>query len=316
MGIYDREYIRRDQSGFFGTFTAGHGQVCKWLIIINVAVFVLQVITMDPPDAGPVTDGLMLDVQAVLHGQVWRLLTYAFLHDPKSLMHILFNMLFLWWFGPDLEDLYGSREFLTFYLVSAIAGGLAFVLSYQAEAFIHPNEAHVVLGRFCLGASGAVTAVLVLCACYYPNRTILLFFILPIPIWFFILFQLGPDAYQFLMALLHRQQTGNTAVAVHLGGAAFAFVYYKRRWRLLDFWSDLRSWQKQMSRPRLRVYREDKVATKLPSGGRSEAAIDDDMDARLDAVLDKVNRSGRNSLTEEELQLLLRASEIYRRRRT
>jgi membrane associated rhomboid family serine protease len=300
MGIYDREYIRRDGPRFLGSL-GGHGQVCKWLILINVVVFVLQII-----DGGPVTDWLMLDVSAVLRGQVWRLLTYAFLHDPGYVWHIVFNMLFLWWFGRDLEDLYGPREFLAFYLVSALLGGIAFTLAYNL-----PPHA-----RYCLGASGAVTAVLVLCACHYPNRTILLFFILPIPIWFFVLFQIVPDAYQFLIALRRGQQEGNTAVTVHLAGAAFAYVYYKRRWRLLDLWTDFRSWQRHMSRPRLRVYREEKAPSRVPFDSSASTAERDDMDARLDAVLEKVARTGRDSLTDEELQVLLRASEIYRRRRT
>jgi membrane associated rhomboid family serine protease len=308
MGIYDREYIRRDGPRFLGSL-GGHGQVCKWLILINVVIFVIQILDgpVDPNTGlGPFSNLLMLKVDAVLNGQVWRLLTYAFLHDPHVLLHIVFNMLFLWWFGPDLESLYGPREFLAFYLGAALLGGIAFVLAHQIG----------VPGDQCLGASGAVTAALVLCACYYPNRTILVFFILPIPIWFFVLFQIVPDAYQFLVALRHGRQVGNTAVTVHLAGAAFAYVYYKRRWRLLDFWADFRSWQRQMSRPRLRVYREDKEPSRVPFASSASSAERDDMDARLDAVLEKVARSGRDSLTEDELQVLLRASEIYRRRRT
>src|SRR5947209_2059358 len=131
MGIYDREYIRRDGPRFLGSL-GGHGQVCKWLILINVVVFVLQIMTGDRRNPGPITEGLLLDVDKVLGGQVWRLLTYAFLHDREALMHIVFNMLFLWWFGPDLEDLYGPREFLTFYLVSALLGGIFFVLASKA----------------------------------------------------------------------------------------------------------------------------------------------------------------------------------------
>jgi membrane associated rhomboid family serine protease len=305
MGIYDREYIRRDGPRFLGSL-GGHGQVCKWLILINVVVFVLQIMTGTRHNAGPITEGFLLDVYKVLGGQVWRLLTYAFLHDREALMHILFNMLFLWWFGPDLEDLYGPREFLAFYLVSALLGGIFFVLASKAG----------MPGSYCLGASGAVTAVMVLCACHYPHRTILLFFILPIPIWFFVLFQIVPDAYQFLVTLRDPELAGNTAVTVHLAGAAFAYAYYKRRWRLLDFWADLRSWQRQMSRPRLRVYREDKEPSRVPFNSSASTAERDDMDARLDTVLEKVARSGRDSLTEDELQVLLRASEIYRRRRT
>src|SRR5262245_55128238 len=114
MGIYDREYYRHEGSGFLRSFT-GQGQVWKWLILINVILFVVQLGTRPANlvgvfDLGPVTDTLCLIPQAVLNGEVWRLLTYAFLHDPGSLLHIVFNMLFLWWFGSSVEDLYGPRE--------------------------------------------------------------------------------------------------------------------------------------------------------------------------------------------------------------
>src|SRR5205085_11979135 len=102
MGIYDRDYYRREGPTLFGSF-ADRGTVCKWLIGVNAAVFVVQMLTAgaslgDRP-WGPVTDALMLYPDKVMHGQVWRLLTYAFAHDTNSVMHILFNMLFLWWFG-------------------------------------------------------------------------------------------------------------------------------------------------------------------------------------------------------------------------
>src|SRR5207244_2633661 len=112
MGIYDREYYRREGPGFLNNF-ALRGQACKWLVIANIVVFVIQLLTrVKEPiglgffqwEPGPVTDGLLLDTQKVLHGEVWRLLTYAFLHDPTVWQHIVFNMLFLWWFGTDVED--------------------------------------------------------------------------------------------------------------------------------------------------------------------------------------------------------------------
>src|SRR6516164_4303448 len=99
MGIYDREYYRREGPSFLASFTE-RGRTAKWLILINVIVFVAQLLTkpVDGSGAGWLTDWLLLDPSAVLHGQVWRLVTYAFLHDPVSIWHIVFNMLFLWWF--------------------------------------------------------------------------------------------------------------------------------------------------------------------------------------------------------------------------
>src|SRR5205807_5684432 len=101
---------------------------------------------------------------------------------------ILFNMVFLWWFGSDVEDLYGPREFLLFYLASAFLGGVAFV---AARLLGFP-------GTLSLGASGAVTAVLVLCAIHYPTRIIYLFFLIPVPIWLFVVFSVAMDAFTLL----------------------------------------------------------------------------------------------------------------------
>src|SRR4051794_32134692 len=103
MGIYDREYYRKDGPGLLGALT-GQGRVTNWLIGINVLCFFLQFLTRTQ-DFGrgggwrePVTDWFVLDVQAVLHGEVWRLLSYAFLHDTKNIFHILLNMLVLFFF--------------------------------------------------------------------------------------------------------------------------------------------------------------------------------------------------------------------------
>jgi len=295
MGIYDRDYYRREGPSFLD-----RGQVCKWLIGINVVCFVIQIVTRQ--NALSLTDVLLLDVDKVLQGQVWRLLTYAFLHDPGVPMHILFNMLFLWWFGSDVEDIYGSREFLAIYLLSALLGGVAFVLTALAG---WPGA-----GKAVLGASGAVTAVMVLCALHYPTRIILLFFFLPVPIWLFVIFQVAEDLFGFLGG-----HSGRTAVTVHLAGALFAFVYYKRHWRMLNWWVQVRSFLQQRSRPRLRIYREES-RRQAPVLTVPERDADEQLEAKLDAVLEKVARFGQSSLTESEQQILLRASEVYKRRRT
>jgi membrane associated rhomboid family serine protease len=317
MGIYDREYYRRD-----GPSLLSRGQACKWLIIINVVVFIMQMLTTSRPDplddigfVGPgssfssLTSFFALDANAVLHGQVWRLLTYAFLHDPNSLWHLVFNMLFLFWFGNDVENLYGSRETVLFYLAAALFGGICFVLANLAG----------VPGDRCIGASGAVMAIMVLCALHYPHRVLLLFFFLPVPIWIFILFMLGTDAYSLLMALQHHMPVpSQTAVAVHLGGAGFALLYYQQNWRLANLSSGFRDFRRQLSRPRLRVYTEEHVApqaTSRSSGGAGAADVDEQMEAKVDYVLEKVARSGQDSLTESERQILLKASELYKRRR-
>ncbi len=334
MGIYDREYYRREGPSFLDSFQL-RGQVCKWLIVLNVLVFAIQLLTRKGVGGalivfylpGSFTDALILNTDAVFQGQVWRLLTYAFLHDPGVgllpghwYLHIIFNMWFLWMFGSEMEELYGPREFLGFYLIAALIGGLAF----QAVGAITGQ-------RFCLGASGAVTAVMVLYALHFPRRTLLLFFVLPMPVWIFVAFQVVQDTFLFVARsdpfaeLLQRmgqpeitQVKSKVAVSVHLGGALFALLYYKLGWRLTGFWPRLRAWKAQRSRPRLRVFRDEEESTPeaVPASGASSRSVDEQLEAKLDAVLEKVARSGQESLTESERQILLRASEIYKRRRS
>jgi membrane associated rhomboid family serine protease len=238
----------------------------------------------------------------VLQGQVWRLLTYAFLHDPQGFFHIFWNMLFLWWFGSDIEQIYGPREFLAFYLVAAFLGGVAFVFT-QVAGLIGPGP--------CLGASGAVTAVMVLAALHFPSRVILLFFVIPVPIWLFVVYQVGKDFWVFLGGF-----NTQVAVTVHLGGAAFGFAYYKLQLRMLNFLPDIRAWRARRSRPKLRVYREEEPVAAPAPRTTNAAATDEQLEAQVDAVLAKVARHGKASLTEHENQLLLRASELYKRKRS
>jgi membrane associated rhomboid family serine protease len=321
MGIYDREYYRREGPSYLEAILPS-GTVCKWLIGINIVLFILQLLTRPVSEgpfptggesAGVVTDLLILDTNAVLHGEVWRLLSYAFVHSPDGFSHILFNMLFLWWFGSDLESLYGSREFLAFYLCSALFGGIAFEVWALAKGGGQTS--------LCLGASGAVTALLVLCACHFPHRMIYVFLFFPVPIWLFAIFNVAQDAFYFI-----GPYKTHVAVVVHLAGALFAFAYYKIQFRLAEWFTFAAWWDRWKSRrrrvprsSRLRVYQPeageaDDEAVTIPAA--TDAKVDEHFEAKLDAVLEKIARTGRDSLTETERAILQRASDHYKRRRS
>ena len=323
MGIYDRDYYRNEGPSFLGSLTT-MGRVCTWLIAINVVFFLAQLVTpatprhvwidgqpfLLPPVSG-FTDALALDVDAVLRGQVWRLLTYAFLHDTESghfFLHIFFNMLLLWWFGTEVEAMYGSREFLAVYLIAATLGGVVFTLG--SVAGVQP-------GKLCVGASGAVTAVLVLFALHFPNRVVYFMGLVPVPIWLLVLFNHGMDLVGFLnTARGHVGFAARTAYTVHLGGAMFALAYYKAQLRLTSLLPDLRGWRQQRSRPKLRVFREEEEPVAAAAPRAAVADVDEHLEAKLDAVLAKVAKHGRDSLTDGERQILLRASEVYKKKRS
>lgn len=302
MGIYDREYYRREGPSFLEAF-AGRGQACKWLIMLNVGIYLIQVLTTPRGMRyGPFDEIFWLNPLDVRQGQIWQLLTYAFLHGGP--MHLLFNMLFLWWFGSDVEDIYGTREFTAMYLTCAVVGGLVQVICFWLG---------IVPASVCVGASGAVTGVMVICASHFPTRVIYLFFVLPVPIWLLVVFNVAQD----LLGLLGGSP-GNTAFSVHLGGAAFGFLYYKMQWRLLNLLPDFRSWQRPARRPELRIYREEApqpaMSVTAPAAG-SGPESDEHLEAKVDALLEKVGRSGQASLTASEREFLQRASEVYKKRR-
>jgi hypothetical protein len=161
---------------------------------------------------------------------------------------------------------------------------------------------------------------MVLFALHFPHRTILLFFVLPVPVWVLVVIQVVQDSIVFVdQAAGGDQLKTRVAVSVHLGGALFALLYYRMQWRLTGFWGRVGAWRAQRARPRLRVYREEpqRPAEPVPAGAPPSAGdLDEQLEAKLDAVLEKVARSGQDSLTESERQILLRASEIYKRRRS
>jgi membrane associated rhomboid family serine protease len=307
MGIYSRDYLRDDRRGW----TAGGlwgTPGCKWIIIANIVVFVLQLVTMRPtqyverngemlmlPGGSVVTHALDLDPARLLHGEVWRLVTYSFCHDPGSVLHILFNMLFVGWWGTTLERMYGTREFVLFYLTAAVAAGLAFLGLSLAQG--DPTPA--------IGASGAVMAIMALYAIFFPRDEILLFFFIRVQIRFVVLAYLIFDLLPVLQSFSGAGNRDGVAHAAHLGGLAFGFAYHRFGWRIDRLGGALAPLlnRRRLVRPRhVRVYRPPEEAPQS-------------FDLKVDAILDKIHSQGEASLTEQERDILRKASERYKSNR-
>ncbi len=287
MGIYSRDYIRESpQRPKHG----GSGSVCKWLIIITVVVFVLQNFS------SAIQAGLELHPAKTIHGQVWRLITYAFCHSMNDLFHILFNMLFIWWFGKTLETMYGSREFLLFYLTAALVAGVTFVTFGLFTGELIPA----------VGASGSVLAIMMVFALFFPHQRILLMGIIPIEIRWLVLFYIIYDSMPILGSLLGENVQDGIAHSAHLGGLAFGYVYKKKNIRLEYFLGKLRVPRFDRffgSRSRIRIH---KVPTKSESY--------DNLDDQVDEILKKFHKSGESSLTDREREILKTASQRYKNR--
>jgi membrane associated rhomboid family serine protease len=313
MGIYDRDYYRREGPSFLGSL-AEQGRVTTWLIGINVVCFLAQMLTIktDPVTrigVSPFTDLLILDVNLVLQGQVWRLITYAFLHDTGQILHIVFNMLMLFWFGRLVEETIGGREYLWFYLIGGILAGIGFVVACKLN--LHPTFLGV-SGR-CLGASGAVTAVLIVAACIDPRQIIYMFLLIPVPIWLFVVLNVAMDTFGLLTA-----SNARVATSAHLAGAAFGFCYYKLGWHVSGWTRWLTGWSSMgRNRPKLRVYREEEETPtpRTPPVAPTRLIDDEKLEAQVDTILEKIARVGMEGLSEQEKQVLMRASEAIKRRR-
>ncbi|MBA4064571.1 MAG: hypothetical protein C0501_12835 [Isosphaera sp.] len=178
---------------------------------------------------------------------------------------------------------------------------------------------------WCYGASGAVSAVVVLFAFRYPSQQVLLFFVIPMPMWLLAALFVGLDALGSLGVF--GPGGGRTAYVVHLGGALFGAVYHLTDFRFTSLFSRPPRGAARRARPQLRVVPAPPADTPTPvaaaveSPPRPKDAADppggseESLEARVDQVLAKVSRSGRDSLTPEEKAILARAGELYKKRR-
>lgn len=309
MGFYDREYYRDDDGGRWEDWLTG--RVTVGLIAVTGAIYVLQLLTRHSGSGG---DELFriggLSASRVMSGEVWRLFTASFLHDPGNIFPILLNMVLLYLFGFPVEGARGSKEFLGFYLVAATVSQIGYFAAQVAG----------LAGVGVSGSSGALYASLVLFLCLFPRTQLP---IVPLPLWPLVAVFLALDALS-LLAQVKTPSTGNPAL--DLSGAAFGLAYYRFDWRVTNWLPSFRGRFARRSRPAkpsLRVvpreYDEQDTPEPQPvaaaAGKGGQGGVDEQLEAKLDNVLEKVARLGKGSLTPEENQILLRASEIYKRRR-
>lgn len=229
--------------------------------------------------------------KTVEQGQIWRLVTSAFCHDRYGLWHILFNMLLLYWFGQRLELMYGSTEFLLFYLAAAVCASLAYVgLAYYSGSMLPA-----------IGTSGAIMAVMMLYVIFYPFEQFLLFWFIPVPLWGLLSIYVLYDVHPVLLALAGDRMFTGVAHASHLGGLAFGYLYWRSGYRLEPVLDRIRA-----ARPRNKGirFREPVIRKFVPRDG--------ELTERIDEILQKISEQGTGSLTEAERNALIEAAAKYR----
>ncbi len=218
---------------FGGPFTPA----VKWLIISNVAVFVVELFVVRSPSLWDLTLSVLAlsPAQVFTRGMVWQLLTYMFLHSPDSIFHILFNMLVLWMFGGEIERLWGPRRFLRYYLTCGVGGGLT-------------NCAFAFLQSQTVGASGAIFGVIIAYGMLFPTRTIL----------FWGIFPMTARQLAILLAVIELVSLGALTPAgvarfAHLGGALTGYLLIKGTWSPRGLYEEVR-WR--IRRRRFRTVRK------------------------------------------------------------
>ncbi|MCZ6598006.1 MAG: rhomboid family intramembrane serine protease [Planctomycetota bacterium] len=250
----------------------------KNVIFVNAAVFLVQLLLGFPSTMSAklwIEDAF--SINPVLWTSwfpfvpVWQLLTYGFLHD--GILHVLYNMLFLFFLGTMLEGTVGPRRFLVFYLVAVTLSGAA----QLALGLVMGQSALV------LGASGGVLAVVCAMATLRPETRII-FIVFPLTLKTLAIIIVGIDAIG-LITMVQGQHTGVASLA-HLTGAAFGFLAVRKGW----IWRDPVAGLERV--------RERNIA--------EQAATDQE---RLDELLRRIHREGIGSLSAREKAFLKRMSQ-------
>jgi len=346
MGIHDRQYVRQDFGRAGGNpFPSGLSGMSgwsfnTWIIVINVAVFVLGTLLLpahpmrppvDYPGADPIdlltSWGHFSTSTALLHFQVWRFVTFQFLH--ANLIHILFNMISLYVFGPMVEQHLGSRRYLAFYLLCGCAGAALYLLLnlggvvlYKTTGMVAPlllvNNTHMPL----VGASAGIFGVLFAAAYLRPNQiiTLLLFFILPISM------RIKTLAIALLVIAIFVLVTGGDNAggqAGHIGGAALgALLIRHANWLNWALWLPLDGLKRkghhafggQSSAGGGREFFTGQPAKKPGFFERRQQAKEQSEVDEVDRILAKIATQGMGSLSDRERQVLERDTQRKRGR--
>ncbi len=276
MGWQDRPYNRDDNGGIppIRFSMPAITPLAMWLMIVCGAIYVVQIVTgSGMGGGGPINDWLALTFVGQLGWiQPWRFVTYQYLHGGP--LHLLFNMLVVYFFVPTMEQFWGWRKALGFYTIGGVVAGLVF----WALAMVFQPKASLI------GASGSIFAIMGAVALFFPDRQlVLLFFLVPIRAAVLILgviFALGAMAY------------GDLSSAAHLGGLGFGFL------------------APLIGGPVLRRKMEDLRRRSVQRERNAELHEQQE----VDRILAKVAEKGMHSLTSGEKKALDRASQNQRRR--
>ncbi len=275
-----------------------NGTYLTKLIYLNIAIWVVVRLVfvgyaLSGSDGSPVLGWLALPASfEQFISRPWTLLTYMFLHF--ELMHILFNVLWLYWFGKIFLEYHNQQKLLSLYIIGGLLGGVAYMMAYNLIPVLQNSIFHVQL----LGASASVIAIVIAIAVYVPNHLIHLVFIGPVKIkWIAFV-----SVLLYIINLSGDNAGGNFA---HLGGAVWGWIYMSQLMagrnitgrfdRITDTFF---SW----FRPRRRL----KIKYNVPNPDYDFNKRKMIQQEEINRVLDKIGKSGYDSLTYDEREILFK----------
>lgn len=282
MGLYDRDYTQADfemkpqYTPHIRMAMPKITSVVKWLLIINVTVFLLTFLIRPVGEfffywfsVFPKTPGMSL--------QFWRQVTYQFLHATP--WHVGVNMLVLYFFGPMLENLWGAKKFLIFYLICGATGGLLYpFLVLVGWLRVAPL----------VGASGSILGMLAAGAILFPNMVVYMWGIVPVRL---VVLAIIFAAISIISLLRPDYNYNAGGEAAHLGGMIAGAVYVLSQ-----------SWR-------------NKIRLKLRSGAwQKKMAEQRNLHLEVDRILEKVHQHGIHSLTPKEKKTLKQATKAEQTR--
>ena len=283
--------------------TFRNGSNLTRLIYINIAVFVLITIVAiigflitNPEISEKALD--LFSVPASLHtllARPWTLITYMFTH--KDIWHILFNMLWLYWFGRIFLEYLDGRKLVAVYLLGGISGAIVYIISFN----IFPAFTGIVADSVAIGASASVMAIVIAIAAYVPDYTVQLFLFGRIKIKYMALAI-------FVLTSIMDFSVNSGGKLAHIGGAFFGYIYIinlrhghdlgKGFNKIIDFFVTIFK-----PRKKLKVTHK-KVATEYEYN-----KIKTDHQKQINNILDKISKGGYDSLTKEEKETLFKESQ-------
>ena len=318
MAIYDRDYVFQQQQrpGGLSFLTAN-----TWIILINVAVFAIQIVLNYGMRVGdPISKFGWLSYDTSFKGlEFWRFITFQFLHS--GMLHIFFNMLGLYVFGPIVEQQLGRQRYVAYYLATGIFGGVGFMLIVLLGALVPSVGAFLSVNQSVplVGASAGVFGVIMACAYIAPNEVVTLMFP-PIPL------KMRTFAYAYvaiaaISIIMGAKNSGGEAA--HLGGAIAGYFFIRNIHLLRDFFDVFGDSRKPKAASRSLLDKREpgkgfwgfgkkdggKPSVLRPSAAEREVEEARKLGEEVDRILAKAKANGLHTLSEREKRTLQQATE-------